>query len=60
MRWFRNIEREDDLWLLSSEIEELDDDEISLREAAFMEGYEQAEAIDFINPDILEDWDYWD
>ena len=42
--WFDNLE-EDDLEVLSAEIEELDADALDLREAAFIQGYlEEAEA----------------
>ena len=42
--WFEAAE-EDDLEILSVELEDLDGDEIDLREAAFMKGYrEDAEA----------------
>ncbi len=39
MEWFKDMESEDDLGLLTNELEELEDDEVSLREAAFINGY---------------------
>jgi hypothetical protein len=42
--WFDSLE-EDDLTVLTAEVEELEGDELELREAAFMQGYmEEAEA----------------
>ena len=37
--WFNELEKEDDLNIVTSEIEELEDDELSLSEAAFYSGY---------------------
>ncbi|MBI2134337.1 hypothetical protein HYU11_06700 [Candidatus Woesearchaeota archaeon] len=42
MEWNKDIE-EDDLGLLSNEIEDLEDDEVSLREAAFINGYNESD-----------------
>ncbi len=42
MEWYKDVE-EDDLGLLSTEIEDLEDDEVSLREAAFINGYNESD-----------------
>ncbi|MBN2454568.1 hypothetical protein JXB11_03405 [Candidatus Woesearchaeota archaeon] len=42
MSWFDEIE-EDELGILPTEVEELDNDELALREAAFMHGYLEEE-----------------
>ncbi len=42
MEWYKDVE-EDDLGLLSNEIEDLEDDEVSLREAAFINGYNESD-----------------
>ncbi len=43
MRKWRDMEREDDLNIGSAEVQELEDDELSLAEAAFYEGYMDSE-----------------
>ncbi len=40
---WRNMEQEDDLNIGSAELQELEDDELSLAEAAFYEGYMDSE-----------------
>ncbi len=51
--WQEDIE-EDDLGLLSGELEDLEDDEVSLREAAFIEGYAAALKEEVYEPDLEE------
>ncbi len=54
MNWIENIEEEN--WRVAPEdIDELNEDEISLREAAFMRGYEESARLDFYEEE--EDWD---
>ena len=42
--WYRELESEDDLTIATSEMEDLEDDELSLTEAAFYEGYLNSES----------------
>ncbi|MBI4439082.1 hypothetical protein HY640_04075 [Candidatus Woesearchaeota archaeon] len=57
MEWYDDIPVEGDLELRDSEVGELEDDELSLREAAFIEGYREAEAEDYYNDEELEEWE---
>ncbi len=43
-KWNIDIENEDDLNIASVELQELEDDELSLAEAAFYEGYLDSES----------------
>ncbi len=54
--WFDDLDQEDDLGLLSKELEDLEDDEVSLREAAFIEGYSRALNTDEEYDPELDDW----
>ncbi len=45
--WNENIVHDDSLEILSKELEELENDELSVREAGFLQGYDEVESYGF-------------
>ncbi|MBI2142381.1 hypothetical protein HYU15_02745 [Candidatus Woesearchaeota archaeon] len=56
MPWFSELDGDDSLELRAGEIEELENDALELREAAFMEGYGKAEVADYYESEY-DDWE---
>ncbi|GEM_PF-5806977 len=55
MPWFRDLDREESgLELCTGEIEELENDELELREAVFIRNYEEEGVADYYDNDEAE------